>query len=472
MTVKSIVMVLALAPLAQAQEPLEATVRAALEKAVTFFRTEVSVQGSYLWRYSEDLSAREGENIATATMGWVQPPGTPTVGLAYLEAFQLTREPYLREAAIETGRALVLGQLRSGGWDYRIEFDPKARAGYAYRKPPATDYAFNVTTLDDDTTQAALRFLMRLDKELEFKDRDIHECVVYGLDALLAAQYPNGAWPQRFSAPPDPSQYPVTKASYPDSWSRESTKSQYVGYYTFNDNTVADTIEVMLDAWDCYGEQRYLDSALKAGDFIILAQMPDPQPAWAQQYDADMHPAWARKFEPPAITGHESQAIIRTLIALASRTGDKRFLEPIPRAIAYLRSSLLPDGRLARFYALHTNEPLYFTKDYRLTDDPSDMPTHYAFIVGSALDSLDEAYRSTAAGAAPSAAPSIAAANLATAAQAAVERQDECGAWVSDKPLRTRENPPADMKTISTEDFVNGVEALSRYIERLQGTGE
>jgi hypothetical protein len=64
------------------------------------------------------------------------------------------------------------------------------------------------------------------------------------------------------------------------------------------------------------------------------------------------------------------------------------------------------------------------------------------------------------------------ASTLATAAQAAVARQDERGAWVSDKPLRTRENPPADIKTISTEDFVNGLEALSRYIERLQATGE
>ena len=38
--------------------------------------------------------------------------------------------------------------------------------------------------------------------------------------------------------------------------------------------------------------------AERAGDFILAAQMPEPQPAWAQQYDAAMHPAWARKFEP------------------------------------------------------------------------------------------------------------------------------------------------------------------------------
>jgi hypothetical protein len=54
-------------------------------------------------------------------------------------------------------------------------------------------------------------------------------------------------------------------------------------------------------------------------------------------------------------------------------------LEPVPRAIAYLKRSRLPDGRLARFYELRTNRPLYFTKDYKLTFSDADVPTHYAF---------------------------------------------------------------------------------------------
>ena len=97
--------------------------------------------------------------------------------------------------------------------------------------------------------------------------------------------------------------------------------------------------------------------------FFVLAQLPEPQPAWAQQYDHEMHPAWARKFEPPAVSGGESQGVIRTLMTLYRRTAAvtddaDRFLEPIPRAIAYLRRSLLNDGRLARFYELETNRPL------------------------------------------------------------------------------------------------------------------
>jgi hypothetical protein len=112
-------------------------------------------------------------------------------------------------------------------------------------------------------------------------------------------------------------------------------------------------IDVMLEASRIYKDARYQASAEKAGDFIILAQMPDPQPAWAQQYDAQMHPAWARSCEPPAITGRESVSVMRGLILLYSQTGKKKYLEPIPRALDYLkRSSWLRDGKpvIARFY--------------------------------------------------------------------------------------------------------------------------
>ena len=60
----------------------------ALKKAVTFFREKVSAEGGYLWRYSEDLSLREGEEKATATQAWLQPPGTPAVGEAFLAAYE------------------------------------------------------------------------------------------------------------------------------------------------------------------------------------------------------------------------------------------------------------------------------------------------------------------------------------------------------------------------------------------------
>src|ERR1044072_5886869 len=87
-----------------AQQPTREEAAAALRTAVTFFREQVSAEGGYLWRYSEDLTLREGEEKSTATMAWLQPPGTPGVGEAFLTAYQRVGEKYLLDAAGETAR--------------------------------------------------------------------------------------------------------------------------------------------------------------------------------------------------------------------------------------------------------------------------------------------------------------------------------------------------------------------------------
>ena len=94
-------------PAAAQPAPTREQANAALQKAVQFFRQQVSVEGGYLWQYSSDLSSREGEGKATATEAWVQSPGTPTVGLAYLNAYRRTGESYLLDAARQAATALV-----------------------------------------------------------------------------------------------------------------------------------------------------------------------------------------------------------------------------------------------------------------------------------------------------------------------------------------------------------------------------
>ncbi len=443
-----------------------------MRKACDYFQNDVSCEGGYLWRYSEDLKKREGEGKATATMVWVQPPGTPSVGMALLNAYEATKDPYYLEAARRAGHCLVRGQLRSGGWAYRIEFDPKLRGKVDYRVEPSAQgkARHNVTTLDDDTTQAAMRLLMKLDQTLEFKDEQIHQAVLYGLDHLVQAQYPNGAWPQRFSAPPDPAKYPVKKASYPDKWSRTFPHIDYMGFYTFNDGAIGDVIDVMFMASHIYKDPRYRESALRGGQFILLAQMPDPQPAWAQQYDVDMHPVWARKFEPPAITGGESQGVMRMLMAVYRETGDKKFLEPIPRAIAYLRQSALPDGKLARFYELRTNRPLYFTKDYQLTYSDADMPTHYSFKVGHSLDATERDYQRLAQSDhhASSERKDVQPRKASPALVAQVEKVlaafDQRGRWVDDDGLRYQDKGDTTNRVISCSTFIRNIRILSQYL--------
>lgn len=444
----------------------------ALHKAVGFFRDHAAASGSYVYRLSADLSKREGEGKVGPTTGWIEPPGTPSVALAYLEAHQLTEDPLLLEAALEAGMALVQTQLLSGGWDSRIEFDPQERKRYAYRvdQPAEPDKLRNTTTFDDDKTQSAIRFLMRLDRVLEQENEAIHEAVQYALQATLKAQYPNGAWPQRYSRFPNPDDYPVISARYPDDWPREFPRPDYKGYYTLNDNTISDLVRTMLDAYDIYGDERFWKAALRGGDFLILAQMPDPQPGWAQQYNPQMQPAWARRFEPPAITGGESQGVMRALIMLYDRSGQQRFLEPLPRALQYYRKSQLPDGRLARFYELQTNRPLYFTKDYQLTYSSDDMPTHYAFIVGSRLDAIQRQYQQVRGRGAhqqpTSFEPEIPRRSESLTRQAAeiVTALDDRGAWVEPGRMRYHGDDDDTRRVIESRTFARNIVQLARVI--------
>jgi hypothetical protein len=370
---------------ARAEVPLPEQAAAALAAATRFFRTEVAVQGSYLWTYSEDLKTRRGEGEATATQGWVQPPGTPSVGTAYLRAYEATGDRTYLDAARETAHALAQTQLASGGWDYRIEFDPEKRGQWHYRRDIERGDAErrgrrNTSTFDDNTSQSALLFLMRVDTALQRKDPEIRRAVQYGLAKLREAQYPNGAWPQRYDGEArDRSRFPVQRARYPASWPRTHPGASYQAFYTFNDGAIRDLILTLLEAHRIYRKPEYLAAARKGGDFILLAQMPEPQPVWAQQYSLQMEPAWARRFEPPSVVAAESAGVVRTLLDLYRYTGDEKYLKPVAPAIAWFRRSRLPDGRWARFYELRTNRPLYFTRQYELVYSADNLPTHYSF---------------------------------------------------------------------------------------------
>ena len=371
-----------------ADKALREQARASLRKAVEFYRTKVATHGGYHFAYAEDLSYGRSEMSEGPTRVEIQRDGTPLVALAYLDAYAATGDAYYLDSARDVARALVKGQFCSGGWDYYIEFDPAKRGQFPYRADGScakrdTTPQQRPTTLDDNVTQSAVRVLMRIDRELGFKDASIHEAARFALDSLVKAQYPNGAWPQRYSQFPTPSEFPVKRASYPASSERKWPGASYYTHYTFNDNSIVDAMDAMLEAARIYTEPRYLASAEKGGEFILLAQMPEPQTGWAQQYDREMHPAWARQFEPPSITGGESQSVLRALLLLYRETGNQKYLEPIPRALAYYKRSMLPDVAapseirrrtcpagtpcVARFYELHTNRPLYITKGTRVT---------------------------------------------------------------------------------------------------------
>ena len=164
----------------------------------------ISAGGGYLWRYSTDLKLMAGEGKGSKTMIWIQPPGTPSMGDAFLKAYEATSEPYLLDCALAAGHALAQSQLESGGWDYRFDFANSnrwlRRIEVGKNLPKDAASRRNISTFDDNNSQSALRFLLALLKHSRGRaerQQQISDAFDYGASQLLQSQYPNGAWPQR-----------------------------------------------------------------------------------------------------------------------------------------------------------------------------------------------------------------------------------------------------------------------------------
>lgn len=407
---------LAFIPLgAHAASPGE--VSAALSKAVAFYHQKAAAHGGYVYRYSADFTLREAEGIPGPDTIWIQPPGTPAVGMAMLDAYEATQDAKCLAAAVDAAHAVARTQLCSGGWDYSGHFDAKGRDSMLYRrdvegkllarpKVPQGEAGWHVwrahknknnySTFDDDVSQAATRLLVRVDHALGGKDEEIKEAADFALNTIIATQYPAGGWSANFdtfpTSPPAENLYPIKTANYPADWPRKWPKD-FTGCYVLNDNTHATLMDTLILAWRLRGDARFLDAAKRGGDFLVAAQMPEPQPAWAQQYNAEMQPVWSRAFEPSSISGRESQAAMWALLKLAAACGDKKYLAPVAKAIPYLRKSLLPGNKLARFYELQTNKPLYFErgeggKGFELTYSDKKASSNYGWVWDSELDAL------------------------------------------------------------------------------------
>jgi PelA/Pel-15E family pectate lyase len=433
-----------------------------LKKAASYYRNKVASHGGYVYYYSLDLEQRWGEGKATRDTIFVQPPGTPTVGMAYLKAHTATGYKFYLDAARETAESLVYGQLQSGGWTQVIHFAKTAKRMGKYRNGKGGGW--NVSSLDDGQTQAALQFLMLADQALQFKHARIHDAALYGLDALLKAQFANGGFPQVWTRPVERKE--VIKARFPgDDWRTEGKVKNYWDYYTLNDNLAGTVSDTLIVAHRVYKADKYRTALKKLGDFLILAQMPDPQPGWCQQYNYDMVPIWARKFEPPAITAWESQDVMETLIKIAQYTGEKKYLDPIPPALAYFNKCTLPDGRVARFYEFKTNKPLYMDARYQLTYDDSAAPGHYGWKQSARFARIEKNYKAVKSGDSPTR-PRLAR-EMVEEVRRIIKAQDRDGRWITTHAGERLVGQPRfarGFQYISSDVFSRHVETLSEYL--------
>ena len=375
-----------------------------MKRATTFMVEKVSTRGGYVWAYLSDLSRRWGELEARETMVWVQPPGTPTMGHLFLDAYHATGDEYYLRAAEKAAGALIAGQLPSGGWNYMIDFagDRSLQEWYdtvgrnAWRLEEF-QHNWGNGTFDDGGTAESAKLLLRL--YLDKRDATVKAALDKAIQFVLDSQYPVGGWPQRF-----PLKNEFTHHGKPD----------YTSFVTFNDDVTAGNIELLILCYQALGDRRLLDPIRRGMNSFLAEQQPVPQAGWALQYTTDLKPAGARTYEPTALTTHTTASNVEQLLKFYHLAGDPKFLARIPEALDWLDAVKLPPDVAAiagggrthpTFVEVGTNQPLYVHRHgsnvvngaYTVDHDPRNTIGHYSSFRVVDVAGLRKRYQETKA---------------------------------------------------------------------------
>jgi PelA/Pel-15E family pectate lyase len=354
-----------------------------MREATRFMVEEVSTNGGYVWSYLPDKSRRWGELEAYPSMIWVQPPGTPTMGHVFLDAYHATGDEYYYQAAEKVADALICGQLPTGGWNYFIDFDGEAstRQWYdtigknAWRMEEFQHYWGNAT-FDDLGTSEAAQLLLRI--YVEKRDPKYRPALDKTINFILESQYPIGGWPQRY-----PLKYEFSHHGNPD----------YTSYITFNDAVTAENVKFLILCYQALGETRVLDTITRGMSIYITTQQGAPQAGWGLQYTLDLKPSKARTYEPNSLSTDTTYDCVRQLMHFYRLTGDTKYLNGIPAALDWLDSVRLPDAggmtnRHPIFIEIGTNKAIYVHRrgsnivngEYYWDYEPSHTLGHYAAV--------------------------------------------------------------------------------------------
>jgi len=255
-------------------------------------------------------------------------------------------------------------QSLQGGWPKNTDTSAKLFVG---------ERAKLQGTFDNGATTDELRFLARA--FVATKEQNYETAFRQGIDHILAAQYPNGGWPQ-YSPPP----------------------KSYHRHITFNDNSMARLMiflrEVATSNLYSFAEAplrtRARESFDRAVQCILKCQIVvnGRKTAWCAQHDEiDFAPRLARSYELPSLSGSESVGILRLLMSLDAPGGD--VINAITNGVAWLESAKLPGIKTiqqpdpkspkgwnrvvvkdetarpmwARFYDINTNKPFFCDRD-------------------------------------------------------------------------------------------------------------
>ena len=259
------------------------------------------------------MTRRWGEMEATPTMIWIQPPGTPTMGHLFLDAYHATGDDYYYRAAEQVAvradvRAASLGRLEL---HRRFRRRASLRKWYdtigknAWRLEEFQHYYGNAT-FDDAGTAESAKFLLApamsrrsdpkykapLDKAIKF---------------VLDSQYPIGVWPQRFPR----AGRGVARAAGLHRL-RDVQRRRRGGEHGFSADVLPGASAI----------ERLIDPIIRGMNAFIVTQLGQPQPAWGLQHTLDLQPAGARTYEPKALVTHTTAANIGLLIRFYRLTGE------------------------------------------------------------------------------------------------------------------------------------------------------
>jgi PelA/Pel-15E family pectate lyase len=295
----------------------------------------------------------------------------PAAGAAAVPWHGVLAQPaawYGSPEAAAVAASVRLYQTPGGGWPKNTDMT----------SPPAPEFLADrqadhrAPTIDNGATTTQLVFLARV--VTATGDAAARAAFERGFDYLLAAQYPNGGWPQYF---------PLRKG--------------YYAHITYNDDAMANVLVVLRDAAAGRAPYGFVDAdrraraatAVEKGIACILrtqVKQHGKLTAWCAQHDeTTLAPAWARKFEPPSLSGDESVGLVNFLLGIEQPSAE--VIAAVEGAVAWLNSVRISGLRIdnspgtdgekdrrvvadptatqlwARFYELETNRPIFLGRD-------------------------------------------------------------------------------------------------------------
>jgi PelA/Pel-15E family pectate lyase len=320
------------------------------------------------WAY-EVIAAADGSFVVGGTGGQlVHLVLENSLGLPSLRHSALARP-----SDLEVAETILLYQRATGGW-------PK---NYDRRQPLTVDQRNKIlqdktrrddSTIDNGATHTEIRLLAKAYNATG--DERFQQAFLRGVAYLLAAQYENGGWPQKYPQP-----------------------TGYAKHITFNDNAMIGVLRVLRDVAHDHETYSFVpkslrdrcDTAVNSGIACILKcqiSLNGQLTVWCAQHDeVTYEPRKARSYELPSLSGSESVGIVRFLMEIDDPSDE--VVQAINAAITWFQRSQLtnikvvriddetkPKGRdrvvvsdpqappmWARFYDLQTNEPFFCSRD-------------------------------------------------------------------------------------------------------------